>query len=85
MVLKINGQAKTDLEWYRAHNRKLYERCLELSPVVQSDPSHGIGRPQRLAELGENVWCRRVSFEHRMVYEIFTDLIVVVAFRYHHE
>ena len=85
MVLKISGQAKTDLEWYRAHNRKLYERCLELSPAVRSDPCQGIARPQLLAELGENVWCRRVSFEHRMVYEVFSNLIVVAAFRYHHD
>jgi len=83
--LKISEQAKSDLEWFRAHNPKLYARCLELAPEVKEDPLHGAGKPQRLRNLGENVWSRRVSLEHRMVYEVFGDLIVVASFRYHHE
>ena len=85
MELKISEQAKSDIEWYRAHNPKLYKRCFELTPAVQSDPYHGIGRPEQLKALGENVWSRRVSLEHRMVYEVFANLIVVASFRYHHE
>lgn len=85
MELKISRLAKNDLEWFRAHQPALYKRCLELAPAVQSDPYHGIGRPQQLAALGKNVWCRRVSLEDRMVYEVVGDLVVVAAFRYHHE
>lgn len=85
MVLKISEQAKSDLEWYRAHDPKLYKRCFELTPAVESDPYRGIGKPERLADLGGNVWSRRVSLDDRMIYEIFDDMVVVASFRYHHE
>lgn len=85
MKLKISEQAKSDLEWFRAHNPRLYARCFELAPEVLRDPARGPGKPQLLRYLGEHVWSRRVSLEHRMVYEIFGDLIVVASFRYHHE
>jgi len=83
--LKISEQAKADLEWFRAHDARLFKRCFELSPAVQKDPVRGPGKPERLRLLGENVWSRRISLEHRMVYEIFPNLVVVSSFRYHHE
>lgn len=85
MELRISEQAKADLEWFRAHDPKLYKRCFELTPAVQADPYRGIGKPERLKALGDNVWSRRISLEHRMVYEIFANLIVVSSFRYHHD
>lgn len=85
MVLKISEQAKSDLEWFRAHSPRLYQRCVRLVPAVQSDPFQGIGKPLQLGKLGEKVWSRRVSIEHRMVYEVFGDMVVVASFRYHHE
>lgn len=85
MELKISDQAKSDLEWFRAHDPKLYKRCFELTPAVSQDPYRGIGKPARLRGLGENVWSRRVSLEHRMVYEVFDKMVVVSSFRYHHD
>lgn len=85
MELKISEQAKYDLEWFRAHDPRLYKRCFELAPAVQGDPRGGPGKPRRLASLGGDVWCRRVSIEHRMVYEIFRKVVIVASFRYHHE
>ncbi len=85
MELKISEQAKNDLEWFRAHDPKLYKRCFSLAPEVTRSPSEGVGKPERLKGVGGEVWSRRVSIQHRMVYEIFNSLVVVFSFRYHLE
>jgi len=84
-ALRISRQAEEDLDWFRRHDRKLYLKCFDLTRAVLMDPHNGIGKPEPLKYLGGDVWSRRVSLEHRMVYEIFGNLIVVAAFRYHYE
>ena len=83
-TLKISDQASKDLAWFRETNKKNYQKCFDLTLAVLSDPDAGIGKPERLKYLGGNVWSRRITLEHRMVYEIFNDLIVVIAYRYHY-
>jgi len=82
--LKISPQAEKDLAWFRKKNRKLYEKCFDLTLAVMKNPTTGIGKPESLKYLGGNVWSRRVSLEHRMVYEIFDNLVIVAAYRYHY-
>ena len=83
--LKLSPQAEKDLAWFRKTDRKLYQKCFDLTLAVMKDPTSGIGKPEALKYLGGNVWSRRVNQEHRMVYEIFDTLVVVAAYRYHYK
>ena len=83
--VKISEQANKDLTWFRIHEKSLYLKCFDLTLAVIENPHSGIGKPEHLKRLGGNVWSRRVNHEHRMVYEIFdNNLIVVIAYRYHY-
>lgn len=82
--LKISSQAQDDLAWFRKNNRVAYQKSFDLTLAVIENPFAGIGKPEQLKFLGGNVWSRRVTHEHRMVYEIFEDLIVVAAYRHHY-
>ena len=83
-TLKLSPQAEKDLAWFRKTDQKLYQKCFDLTLAVMKDPTSGIGKPEALKYLGGNVWSRRMNQEHRMVYEIFDTLVVVVAYRYHY-
>jgi toxin YoeB len=48
------------------------------------DPFKGIGKPEPLKHLGSNIWSRRLTQEHRVVYMIFHDKIVFLQARYHY-
>ncbi len=65
--------------------KSLYLKCFDLTREVIKEPFQGIGKPEHLKRLSGNVWSRRISHEHRMVYEVFDSLIVVAAYRYHYE
>ena len=83
--VKIADQAKKDLSWFKKNDKQLYIKCFDLTLAVMEDPHIGIGKPEHLKRLGGNVWSRRVNLEHRMVYEIYdNNLIVIVSFRYHY-
>lgn len=82
-TLKISEQARQDLDYFRAYLPDVYRTCLRLSKAVEISPFEGIGRPINIAPLGANVWSRNVSLEHRMVYEVFADTVLVAAYRKH--
>jgi toxin YoeB len=83
--IEISKQAEKDLAWLRKNDRALYLKCFDLTRAVAADPFSGIGKPEHLKLLGGNVWSRRVSLEHRMVYEVFNGFCLVAAYRYHYE
>ncbi len=83
--IEVSDQAIKDLAWFRKNEKPIYTKCFDLTLAVLEDPCFGIGKPEHLKRLGGNVWSRRVNLEHRMVYEIYNNkLIVVITYRYHY-
>ena len=81
--MTISDQARQDLDYFRAYLPDVYRRCYELSRAVEESPYDGPGRPLNATRLGPNVWTRRVTLEHRMVYEVFDATVLVAAYRTH--
>jgi toxin YoeB len=73
-----------DLRHFTEHDRKLALRLLDLTDAVLRDPFAGIGRPEPLKYLGANIWCRRLTDEHRVVYRVLDDRIDFLQARYHY-
>jgi toxin YoeB len=55
----------------------LLEGCLR-------DPFDGIGKPEQLRHALAGAWSRRITEEHRLVYLVDGDDLVVLQVRYHH-
>lgn len=49
------------------------------------DPFQGIGKPEPLKYLGEDLWSRRIDLEHRLVYRVGNEQVDFLACRYHYE
>jgi toxin YoeB len=82
-TLKISKQARADLDYFRAYDSEIYRNCYELSKAVVKDPFSGPGKPLKLSGARGEVWFRRTSLEHRMVYQVFDNLIIVASYRTH--
>ena len=48
------------------------------------DPAVGIGKPERLSQNLSGYWSRRISDEHRLVYRLRDEAVIVVQARYHY-
>ncbi|MCX6865453.1 MAG: Txe/YoeB family addiction module toxin [Verrucomicrobia bacterium] len=73
-----------DLGCWVATDRKTALRVLELIDAIRRDPFHGIGKPEPLRHLGPGVWSRRITQEHRLVYQVKDDRILFAQARYHY-
>jgi toxin YoeB len=57
-------------------NRMISEAC--------RDPAQGIGKPERLSHNLSGYWSRRITDEHRLVYQLRDDELIIVQARYHY-
>ena len=73
-----------DLQYWIKTDRRNAARVLDLVLDVLSNPFTGLGKPEPLKYLGSNIWSRRLSLEHRVVYLVRDDRICFLQARYHY-
>jgi toxin YoeB len=73
-----------DLRWWVTTDRRVALRVLDLVDAVLRDPFDGIGKPEPLRAMGADVWSRRITQEHRLVYRVLEDRIDFLQGRYHY-
>ena len=65
-------------------DRKAALRVFKLIEAVMRDPFGGIGKPEPLKHLAPNLWSRRITQEHRLVYLVRDEQIDFLQGRYHY-
>ena len=83
----ILPKAESDLDWFRRQDRQLYLKCFDLVRDIANDPRQGLGKPERLKFFEREVWSRRVSHEHRLVYVVYAaeEQVEIVSCKSHYE
>jgi toxin YoeB len=72
-----------DLYWQSA-DRTTVKRINRLLQDILRDPFGGMGKPEQLRHVLQGCWSRRIDDEHRLVYLVESQDIVVLQARYHY-
>ena len=64
---------------------KILEKINKLINEIKRDPFHGTGKPESLKGNLSGHWSRRITDEHRLVYKVFPDQLVIVSCKYHYK
>ena len=64
--------------------RKTLRRINRLISEARRDPGVGAGKPERLRGDLSRCWSRRIDQEHRLVYTVLDEQLVVLQARYHY-
>jgi toxin YoeB len=83
--LELKAQAIEDCQFWAANDRKLLARCFRMFEEIRRAPFEGIGKPEPLRGDKGGLWSRRISDEHRMIYEVTEGFVIVHALRGHYE
>ncbi len=84
MNLTFTPSAWDDYQWFVQHDRKLLKRINQLVQDILRTPFEGIGKPEPLKGDLSGYWSRRVNDEHRLVYAVKGDDVIVIACRFHY-
>ena len=80
----FQDEFRDDLRFWVETDRKTALRILRLAEAVLRDPFQGIGKPEPLRHIGANIWSRRITQEHRLVYLVRDERIDFLMCRYHY-
>ncbi|MEO0377088.1 MAG: Txe/YoeB family addiction module toxin [Cyanobacteria bacterium P01_A01_bin.17] len=80
----LDRNFREDLKYWVKQDRKVTLRLLTLVDAISTDPFTGIGKPEPLKPLGSNLWSRRLTQEHRLVYFVADRKVYLLGARHHY-
>jgi toxin YoeB len=65
-------------------DKKIYAKIVNLIKDIHTDPFSGLGKPEALKHDLSGLWSRRITKEHRLVYRVSDEEIVIVSCKFHY-
>lgn len=79
MEIRYTPEAVADFAyWKKSGNLAIRKKITQLLEDIVKHPYSGIGKPEALKHEMFGSWSRRITLEHRLVYEVISDEIVEV-------
>jgi toxin YoeB len=72
------------LYWQKTDKKKL-KRINELLKDIARNPFEGIGKPEPLKYKYSGFWSHRIDDEHRLIYQVEGDEILIAKCRFHYD
>ena len=78
MEIILLEQAQKDRDyWQKSENEAIMNRITALLKDIMDHPYTGIGKPEALKYGLEGKWSRRINPEHRLIYSVNENIIMV--------
>ena len=84
MKLVFAERAWEDYLYWQETDRKILARINHLIREIRREPFQGIGKPEQLRHALKGYWSRRITDEHRIIYKIEDDSVLLAQLRYHY-
>ena len=65
-------------------DKQILKKINQLIKDIKREPFEGIGKPEPLKYELSGFWSRRISDEHRLIYEVSESYISIVSCRFHY-
>ena len=86
MELELTDSAKEDILFFnRSGQKQVLKKIERLLLEMEETPFSGTGKPEALKYGLSGMWSRRINMEHRIVYEVIDNVILIHSFRGHYK
>ncbi|WP_010245716.1 Txe/YoeB family addiction module toxin [Peptoniphilus rhinitidis] len=83
--IKWDFEAWQDYLYWQKNDRVVFKRINQIIKDIKRSPFEGIGKPEALRNNLSGLWSRRINKEHRVVYLIEEDTIVIFQCKGHYK
>lgn len=77
-------QAWEEYLYRQKNDKKNFDRINKIIKDIKRSPFEGLGKPEALKDNLSGLWSRRIDQEHRIVYFIDGDVLVILQVRGHY-
>ena len=82
---QMTDQALEDYRYWEKKNPKILKRIHALFDDIKQNPFRGLGKPEPVKLNLSGLWARRITKEHRCVYRLQDDRIIIRSLRFHYD
>lgn len=85
MKITFSKNSWEDYVSWQKEDKRILKRINQLIKDIQQTPFRGIGNPEPLKYDLSGFWSRRIDREHRLVYQVFDQEILIYSCKYHYD
>jgi toxin YoeB len=78
------AQSFDEFNQWAIEDKKIYNKIVTLIKDIERDPFSGLGKPELLKHNLSGLWSRRITKEHRLVYSISDNEVVIISCKFHY-
>ena len=83
-MIGFTEAALAQFRQWAEEDMKIFTKINKLITETLRDPFHGTGKPEPLKGNLSGHWSRHITEEHRLIYKILPDHVVIVSCKYHY-
>jgi toxin YoeB len=83
-IIQWDFDAWEDYLYWQKKDKKILKRINQLLKEISRSPFDGIGKPEPLKENLAGFWSRRINDEHRLVYTVEENKVLIFSCRGHY-
>ncbi len=80
----FSSKAWDNYAYWQKTDIAILKRTNTLIKEIERSPFDGIGKPEPLKHGLSGYWSRRISDEHRIVYKVINNDLLIAQLRYHY-
>jgi toxin YoeB len=84
MKIVFLDQAWEDYLYWQNTDKAMLKKINALVKEIERTPFEGNGKPEPLKHSLTGLWSRRINLDHRIVYKIENEAVVIYQCRYHY-
>jgi toxin YoeB len=84
MMIKFSSKGWEDYLYWQSTDRVMLKRINLLIKEIEREPFGGKGKPEPLKHQLSGFWSRRIDSQHRLVYAIENDTLLIAQCRDHY-
>lgn len=84
-MISFEAAAWDDYLWWQLNDKSVVKKINQLIRDIGRSPFEGLGKPEPLKHNLAGFWSRRITDEHRLVYQMDGAEIVIAQCRYHYD
>jgi len=79
------SKAWSDYIYWQATDKRILAKINQLLKNIERTPFEGEGLPEPLGYSFSGYWSRRINQEHRLIYKVEENTILIIQCRYHYK
>lgn len=85
MIVSFVERSWEEFNSWHQSDKKVFSKIQRLIKETIRDPFGGIGKPEPLKDNLNGYWSKRITDEHRLVYKVEKNQLIIISCKYHYD